>query len=193
MVIECRAAVDDRPAQFDRTFDKTREINRLLTKLDPALRDARDIEQVVDDPDHMTDLPFQDLTRPDDSIASPFDCRRISSAKRIGANGFLARERESREIRPSACPRGASTPRPPASLGLAAVGHVFDGKQQQRRSCRSNDASRIQHQRAAAVASHVRSISRFVSGVPSVAAANSARRIEPSAHAPPPVSNSSRP
>jgi len=51
------------PRHLDRTRDCRRQLERLLAQLDLAARDARDVEQVVDEPHHVLDLALEDILR----------------------------------------------------------------------------------------------------------------------------------
>src|SRR5205823_1993191 len=53
--------VDKRAHALDRALDNGAQEERLLAKLDLAARYARDVEQVVDQPSHVLDLPLDDL------------------------------------------------------------------------------------------------------------------------------------
>jgi hypothetical protein len=48
-------------AQFNCTVHHARKRHDFLTELELPLRDARDIEQIVDDPHHVVDLPIRHL------------------------------------------------------------------------------------------------------------------------------------
>ena len=55
--------VDQRPARLDGARDHLTERDALQPELDLAAGDARDLQQVVDQPDHVVDLPVHDLER----------------------------------------------------------------------------------------------------------------------------------
>ena len=103
-------------------------------ELDLALRDARHVEQVVDDAHHVVDLAVQHLPR---LARPPPDCRpprrNSSSAKRIGASGLRsswARMPRNSSLRLFDQPQrfGVDAQR----FGLPRVGDVLDREQQRR-------------------------------------------------------------
>ena len=53
-----------RTHRVDRSLNHRAEPDRLKAQFDLALRDARDIEQVIDQPGHMGNLPIEHLHRP---------------------------------------------------------------------------------------------------------------------------------
>ena len=57
----CLPAADDRRAGFDRRAQDRRQIRRLAPQFDLAERDPRHLEQILDQPHHLRDLPFDDL------------------------------------------------------------------------------------------------------------------------------------
>jgi hypothetical protein len=50
------ALLDQRPARLDRVLQHRQQVDALGAKLDLALRDAADVEQVVDEVDHLLEL-----------------------------------------------------------------------------------------------------------------------------------------
>ena len=56
--------LDERADGLDGTADDRREVERLLAELDLAPRDAGDVQQVVDQPGQVPDLPLDDLLGP---------------------------------------------------------------------------------------------------------------------------------
>ena len=54
---------DQRLDRLDGLGDHVRELQRLALELDAALRDARHVEQVVDEPRENADLPLHDVDR----------------------------------------------------------------------------------------------------------------------------------
>ncbi len=61
------ALVDERARALNSPLDDGAQNERLLAKLDLAARDARDVEEVVDQPGHVLDLPLDDLARARDA------------------------------------------------------------------------------------------------------------------------------
>ena len=59
-----RARLDQRPGGFDRGDQAVREVQALLAQLQLAARDARDLQQVVEQPRHVLDLAVDDVLRP---------------------------------------------------------------------------------------------------------------------------------
>ena len=57
------ARVDQRPRGLDRARDHRGEVDRLALQRDLAARDARDVEQVVDQPRQLVDLALDDVAR----------------------------------------------------------------------------------------------------------------------------------
>src|SRR5256885_220372 len=62
------ALVDKGPRALDRPLDHRAQEKGLLPKLDLSARDARDVEQVIDQPGHVLDLSLHDLARPRDAV-----------------------------------------------------------------------------------------------------------------------------
>ena len=55
--------VDLFPVEVYRAIDDNREVKPLLSQLDLAVADTRDLEQIVDEPHEMLDLPLHHLLR----------------------------------------------------------------------------------------------------------------------------------
>jgi hypothetical protein len=55
--------VDHRPTGLDRVGDHRRELDPFLAQLDLALRDAADVEQVVDEMDELAQLALDHAAR----------------------------------------------------------------------------------------------------------------------------------
>ena len=58
------AGLDERPAGLHGVGDDRRDVEGLLVELDLAAGDPRDVEEVVDEPDHLLDLPVDHVARP---------------------------------------------------------------------------------------------------------------------------------
>ena len=58
------ALIDERSDGLDRLLDDRFDVQQLVPQLDLAVDDARDVEQVVDEPTQMLDLPLNDLLAP---------------------------------------------------------------------------------------------------------------------------------
>ena len=52
------AGVDDRAAALDGPIQDRRQVNGLPVQVDEPSRDAADIQQIIDQPDHVLDLPL---------------------------------------------------------------------------------------------------------------------------------------
>ena len=81
--------VDQRPARFDGAGHGRRHVDRFGFQLHLAAGDARHVEQVVHQPDHLFHLAVDHVARPTSRpSSSPTACRRICTALRIGASGL---------------------------------------------------------------------------------------------------------
>jgi hypothetical protein len=60
------APVDERPARLERARRDDAEVDGLAAEPEPALGDARDVEQVVDQPHELADLAVDDVAAPRD-------------------------------------------------------------------------------------------------------------------------------
>lgn len=56
--------LDGRPRGLDGAFHQQAQLNRFPLQLDEAAVDAREVEQVVDEPGHRADLAVDDVLRP---------------------------------------------------------------------------------------------------------------------------------
>ena len=56
--------LDERPDGVDGTVEYRADVDDFLAKLNFALADAGDVEQIVDEPGELFDLPLDDLRRP---------------------------------------------------------------------------------------------------------------------------------
>ena len=56
--------VDERPGRLDRLVEDRARVHEVLPEPDLPARDARDVEQVVDEPDELPDLPLDDVAGP---------------------------------------------------------------------------------------------------------------------------------
>ena len=110
------------------------ELETLLAQLDLALRDARDVEQVVDDAHHVRDLALEHLPRL--RGRRPGRRRRDAASRARSASApadCAARARGCRGTRPCAGRRSRSVSASMRSASACArVGDVLDGEQQQR-------------------------------------------------------------
>ena len=71
---------------LDRLRDDVGDLEGLLSQRDLPARDLRDVEQIVDEPDEMTDLSLDDLLLAvGRAVAAPLQS---SSAVTIGDSGF---------------------------------------------------------------------------------------------------------
>jgi hypothetical protein len=57
------ALIDERPRRLHTVVDRIRELDRLLVELEPAARDARDVEQIVDESPQVPDLTLEPRAR----------------------------------------------------------------------------------------------------------------------------------
>ena len=55
------SGIDKRSRRLDRGRDDGCKFDRLLLQLDLAMRDPRDIQQIIDQANHLIDLPFHDF------------------------------------------------------------------------------------------------------------------------------------
>lgn len=55
--------LQQRPRHLQRALDRSRDLDGFHTQLDLAGRDARDIQQVIDEPEHMCNLTLEDIPR----------------------------------------------------------------------------------------------------------------------------------
>ena len=66
------AAFESWPARVDGGIENGREIEHLAADLNQSARDARDFEQIVDEPNEMVDLAVHDCTHADrDGVLHP--------------------------------------------------------------------------------------------------------------------------
>ena len=79
--------VDQRAARLDSRRDHVGEIHAALAQLDLAARDARDVQQVVDQPHHVVDLALHDLVGGHRGLRRARQ-RRTLNELRIGASGL---------------------------------------------------------------------------------------------------------
>ena len=56
--------VDERPGRLDRLVEDRARVDEVLPEPDLAAGDPGDVEQVVDEPDELPDLPLDDVARP---------------------------------------------------------------------------------------------------------------------------------
>ena len=62
-LVQREAIAEQRRARFDGVVDRQLKVDRRAPHFDLAGRDASDVEQVVDEPDHLVDLPLHDFER----------------------------------------------------------------------------------------------------------------------------------
>jgi hypothetical protein len=79
---------DHRLQRLDRARDDRLAAHRLLRQPDRAARDARDVEQIVDQPRQVHRLPIDDVARPFQLRVLERKRDMISTALRIGASGL---------------------------------------------------------------------------------------------------------
>ena len=109
--------VEHRPAGFDRGFDDGAEIERLLADFDDAARDARHLEQVVDQPVEVMNLPlhhFAGLQRAR-IVEGPGQIHDLEAVRESAPADCAARAPAWRGIRPSADRRSAAPVRSSAA------------------------------------------------------------------------------
>ena len=99
-----RFASMSRPRRLDRSLDDGREVGHLDAQRERAARDARDVEQVVEQQRHVLHLPADDA-RGSSASASSRGARRLGRSGRPGESAradCAARARASPEIHPCA-------------------------------------------------------------------------------------------
>src|SRR5690606_32393194 len=92
--------VEERTRLLERALDDRIERDPALAQLESALRDARDFEQIVDEPRELLDLPLHDLER--DRDRPRIVRRRLqqidAAAQRRERISELVRERRQKQI-----------------------------------------------------------------------------------------------
>ena len=133
------ASISGRLVSTARSHDR-RQLDALAAQLDLAARDARHVEQVVDQPHQVVDLALDDLARRADRRRGRSARSRSKRVARSARAGCAARGRASRGTRPCAGRlRGAPRARSRAPLGGRAARAAPDARQELARAERLDE------------------------------------------------------
>ena len=80
--------VDHFLVEVYRAIDDSHEVKRLLSQLDLAMADTRDVEQIVDEPHEMLDLPLHHLCARSVYGPCPLVLRSTCKPLRMGVSGL---------------------------------------------------------------------------------------------------------